>query len=75
MLPKMDKDFAKSWVEFKQSHEFNLLKEVKGFLEREFKCEVLIYCEDSPEIYDPKGRAVLARPCKPAIYVELEEES
>jgi leucyl-tRNA synthetase len=73
MLPKMDRDFAKSWVEFKQSHEFNLLEEVKGFLEREFKCEVLIYREDDPGVYDPKRRAVLARPCKPAIYVELEE--
>lgn len=72
MLPKMNREFAKTWVGFKQQHEYLLLKEVKEFLEREFKCEVLVYYEDSSEIYDPKKRATLARPCKPAIYVEIE---
>ncbi|MBS7612036.1 leucine--tRNA ligase [Candidatus Bathyarchaeota archaeon] len=73
MLPKMGRDFVKSWVEFKPDHEFNLLEEAKRFLEREFRCEVLVYYEDASEVYDPKKRAVLARPCKPAIYVEVEK--
>lgn len=70
MLPKMDREFVKTWVELKREHEYSLLEEVKGFLEREFKCRVLVYYEDSSEIYDPKRRAILSRPCKPAIYVE-----
>lgn len=73
VLPKMNRDFVKSWVEFKPDHEFDLLEDVKRFLEREFRCKVLVYREDSFEVYDPKRRAVLARPGKPAIYVEVEE--
>ncbi len=73
MLPKINRDFVKSWVEFKPDHEFNLLEEAKRFLKREFRCEVLVYYEDASEVYDPKKRAVLARPCKPAIYVEVGE--
>ncbi len=50
--------------------EFSLLNEAKRFLEREFKAEILIYEEEDPQRYDPKGRAGLAKPYRPAIYIE-----
>jgi len=51
--------------------EASILEEAKGFLARELGAkEVLIFREDDPGRYDPRGRAGLARPYRPAIYVE-----
>lgn len=69
-LPKIDKERLSLWVKLGAEHERMLLEEVKGFLEREFKAEVMVYGEGDPSIYDPKSRAGLSRPYRPAIYVE-----
>lgn len=50
--------------------EFETLREAKGFFEKELGVEVSIYSEDDTHRYDPKGRAGLAKPYRPAIYVE-----
>ncbi|MEE9489861.1 MAG: leucine--tRNA ligase [Thermoplasmata archaeon] len=50
--------------------EKNYLEESKGFLEREFKCEVSIFTADDPERHDPGSRATGARPWRPAIFIE-----
>ena len=39
-------------------------------LDRLLGLEVRILREDTPDLYDPKGRSALALPLKPAIYVE-----
>ncbi len=49
--------------------EFNLIKSTAAFLSRELKAEVTILREEEGP-YDPKGRANLAQPYRPAIYVE-----
>jgi len=46
------------------------LKEAEPFLKREFNAEVCIYREEDAKRYDPKGRAQLAKPYRPAIYIE-----
>ncbi|KYH37149.1 MAG: leucyl-tRNA synthetase [Candidatus Bathyarchaeota archaeon B24] len=69
-LPKIDRGRLSSWVKLGAEHERKLLEEVKGFLERELKAEVLVYGEDDPDVYDPRSRAKLSRPRRPAIYVE-----
>ncbi|MGD8505789.1 MAG: leucine--tRNA ligase [Candidatus Bathyarchaeota archaeon] len=46
------------------------LKRAKAFFKREFNAEVCVYKEDDTERYDPKKRAQLARPYRPAIYIE-----
>jgi leucyl-tRNA synthetase len=46
------------------------LDEAQGFFGRELKIEVRVHSEDEEGIYDPKGRAKLAEPYRPAIYVE-----
>ncbi len=46
------------------------LEDAKEFFEREFNAEIHVYEEDDPERYDPKKRAHLARPYRPAIYIE-----
>jgi len=46
------------------------LKEAEAFFKREFNAEICVYNEEDPERYDPKKRAQLARPYRPAIYIE-----
>jgi leucyl-tRNA synthetase len=50
--------------------EKSYLEESKGFLEKEFRSEVLIFSADDPERHDPKSRATSARPWRPAIFIE-----
>jgi len=50
--------------------EKEVLREAKGFFEREFKAKVDTYDEEDPQKYDPKNRAQLARPYRPAIFIE-----
>jgi len=46
------------------------LEDATGFLGKEFKCEVIVVEESDERRYDPKARAHLAQPFRPAIYVE-----
>jgi len=46
------------------------LKEAKAFFKRELNAEVYIYQEEDAQRYDPKNRAQMAKPCRPAIYIE-----
>ena len=50
--------------------ESQILREAKSFLERELRAKVFAYHEDDPKRHDPKRRAGLARPYRPAIYIE-----
>jgi leucyl-tRNA synthetase len=51
-------------------NENEALKEAQGFFKREFKAEVYVYGEDDFQCYDPRKRARLAKPYRPAIYIE-----
>lgn len=46
------------------------VRSAHGFLSSEFECEVQVFAADDPARVDPKGRARLARPGRPAVYVE-----
>ncbi len=46
------------------------LREAKSFLERELKAQIRYYQEDDPKRHDPEKRAGLARPYRPAIYIQ-----
>ncbi len=46
------------------------LKGADAFFKREFDAEICVYNEEDPDCYDPKKRAQLARPYRPAIYIE-----
>ncbi len=50
--------------------EIQTLKAAKDFFERELNSEVHVYDEEDPESYDPKARAMLAKPYRPAIFIE-----
>jgi leucyl-tRNA synthetase len=46
------------------------LEEAKSFLKRELKAEIHVYSEEDSKRFDPKKRANLAKPHRPAIYIE-----
>jgi leucyl-tRNA synthetase len=50
--------------------EFKILFEAKPFFEKEFKIRFQVFHESDENIYDPKNRAMLAEPYRPAIYIE-----
>jgi leucyl-tRNA synthetase len=52
------------------SPENQILKEAESFFKREFNAEVYIYEEEDKQRHDPKNKASLARPYRPAIYIE-----
>jgi len=50
--------------------ENRLLSEAQAFFKREFNADITVFSEDDPRRYDPKSRAHLAEPYRPAIYIE-----
>lgn len=50
--------------------ELEALRSAAEFFSRELKAEVEVYREDDASRYDPKVRAHLAKPHRPAIYIE-----
>ncbi len=51
-------------------NETQVLKEAERFLKDEINAEIIIYGEENKERHDPKNRAHLAKPLRPAIYME-----
>ncbi|MDQ1280947.1 MAG: leucyl-tRNA synthetase [Thermoproteota archaeon] len=47
-----------------------ILGDARGFFEREFNAEVVVHGEDDAGRYDPRGRAGLAEPYRPAVFLE-----
>jgi len=73
LLPEinvMSEDQKRRRVKAKRIDEEALLNEAKELFEKEFKAEILIYNEDDSKRYDPMNRANLAKPYRPAIYIE-----
>jgi leucyl-tRNA synthetase len=50
--------------------EVNALNEAKGFYEKETNAEIRVCDEEDTNRYDPKSRAAIARPYRPAIFIE-----
>ena len=50
--------------------ERGIFSEAQQFFARELKAGVEVQSEDSSDLYDPKGRAKMAEPYRPAIFIE-----
>ncbi len=50
--------------------EKEVLNGAKGFFQREFNAEMDVYSEEDSERYDPRNRGPLAKPYRPAIFIE-----
>jgi leucyl-tRNA synthetase len=53
-----------------QLNEVSILQDSAYFLEKEFKCNVIVSAESDPWIMDPAKRANRSKPYRPAIYLE-----
>jgi len=51
-------------------NKYEILENAKAFLKAEIQAEVEVFKENDPERYDPKQRAKLAKPYRPAIFIE-----
>jgi leucyl-tRNA synthetase len=50
--------------------ERKLFAEAQPFFSKELKTEVVVHSEEESSLYDPKGRAKMAEPYRPAIFLE-----
>jgi leucyl-tRNA synthetase len=69
-LRRISEERQKRLLEVKSIDEAYVLKDAKSFLEKELNAKVEIYDEEDPARYDPKERAQLAKPNRPAIFIE-----
>jgi leucyl-tRNA synthetase len=46
------------------------ISDAMSFLSGRFKAKIMVYDEGEEERYDPKQRAAMSMPCRPAIYIE-----
>ena len=69
-LVKAPRELVEGRLSAGRSDEFQTISEARIFLAKELKADVLVYHEDDESRYDPRSRARLAEPYRPAIYVE-----
>jgi leucyl-tRNA synthetase len=69
-LNRMAEERKKQLLQIKSIDEAQAVKEAKSFLEKELNAEVEVYGEEETKRYDPKSRAQLAKPYRPAIFIE-----
>jgi leucyl-tRNA synthetase len=66
----MPSELRKRRMEIGDVDERSVLSEAAAFFRRELKTEVEVHSEEDQPLYDPKGRAKVAEPYRPAIFVE-----
>jgi leucyl-tRNA synthetase len=67
---RMPDDQRKLRIQLKKLDEMDVLKSAQKLYSKQFDVAVFVFREDDSELYDPKGRAALAQPYRPAIYIE-----
>jgi leucyl-tRNA synthetase len=69
-LNRMAEERRKQLLQIKSMDEAQTVKEAKSFFEKELNAKVEVYGEEETKRYDPKSRAQLAKPYRPAIFIE-----
>jgi hypothetical protein len=54
----------------KASNEKEVIEDAKDFLRQKFNAQIALYDEENIEHYDPKQKAMMSMPYRPAIYIE-----
>jgi leucyl-tRNA synthetase len=67
---RMPNDKKQKQLHIDKMDEKTTLREATDFFEREFKARIKVQDEEDVQRYDPKSRAELARPYRPAIFIE-----
>ncbi|HUK50875.1 MAG TPA: class I tRNA ligase family protein, partial [Terriglobales bacterium] len=66
----MPADLRTRRLEAGEVDERGLFAQAQAFFSKELKTTVEVHSEDEPSIYDPKSRARMAEPYRPAIFLE-----
>jgi len=69
-INRMPEDKKQRQLQIGSVDENKTLKEAEAFFGREFNAKIHTYREDDPQRHDPNKKAELARPYRPAIYIE-----
>jgi leucyl-tRNA synthetase len=69
-INRMPEDMKRRKLQIGALDEGNLLRKAAAFFGREFNAKIHAYQEDDQQLYDPQRKSGLARPYRPAIYVE-----
>jgi leucyl-tRNA synthetase len=69
-INKMPQNQKRRQLQVETLEEHRILKEAGSFFEQEFNAKVSACQQDDPQRYDPKKKAGLATPYRPAIYIE-----
>ena len=67
---QMPDEMRKSRIQDGVTAEKTIFADAADFYQREFKCTINVWKEGDQGITDPKGRARMAEPYRPAIYLE-----
>jgi FAD synthase len=51
-------------------NEKEVMEDARDFLQERFKAQIIVYNEEDKACYDPKQKAVMSMPYRPAIYIE-----
>jgi leucyl-tRNA synthetase len=57
-------------LKIKTLDEREVIEDAKSFLAQVFKAKIMVYSEEDEERYDPKNKAAVSAPYRPAIYIE-----
>jgi len=69
-MNRMSAEMKQRQLQVGAMNENQALKDAEAFFKRELNAEVRMFKEENQQRYDPKNRASLARPYRPAIYLE-----
>jgi leucyl-tRNA synthetase len=69
-INRMPEEKKRRLVEVGVIDESRSLREAEDFLKRELKAQIQFYNEEDPKRYDPKNKAQMAKPYRPAIFME-----
>jgi leucyl-tRNA synthetase len=69
-INRMPKDRKQRQLQLGFVDENKTLEEAEPFFGGELNADICVYLEDDSQRYDPKGKAELARPYRPAIFIE-----
>ena len=69
-INRMPKDRKTRQLQIGPVDEATLLEKAESFFGRDFNAKIHTYREDNQQLHDPQKKAELARPYRPAIYIE-----
>jgi len=69
-LTKVSGDRKANMIKIGEVNEKDIIANATAFYKDRFNAEIKVYGESDAERFDPKGRAAMAMPYQPAIYIE-----